>query len=177
VNGYAVDVAFQKTIEQRPHPAEAGNGELPYLSSHRAGLRFSMYHLLYVSSAVNLFTDAQLDDLLRVSRHNNSSCGVTGMLLYVGGNFIQLLEGEKEVVQATHLRIAHDPRHHGLITLLQGDCDKREFSEWSMGFKKAEKANADGVAGYSDFLQGNGDEPAHRSAAMKLFFYFKNNNH
>jgi hypothetical protein len=135
-----------------------------------------MYHLLYVSSAVNLFTDAQLEELLKVSRHNNGSCGVTGLLLYVGGNFIQLLEGEKEVVQATHLRIANDPRHHGLITLLQGECEKREFPEWSMGFKKVEQANAEEVPGYSDFLQRDGDEPAHRSAAIKLFEYFKNNN-
>jgi hypothetical protein len=135
-----------------------------------------MYHLLYVSSAVNLFTNEQLEELLKVSRRNNSSCGVTGLLLYIGGNFIQLLEGDKEVVQTTHLRITNDPRHHGLITLLQGDCEKRDFTEWSMGFKKVEKAESEKMTGYSDFLSRGTDETAHRSAAIKLFEHFKESN-
>lgn len=135
-----------------------------------------MYHLLYVSSAVNLFSDRQLEELLEVSRHNNSACGVTGLLLYVGGNFIQLLEGEKEVVLATHLRIASDPRHGGLITLLEGDCSQRHFNEWSMGFKKVEGQAANQLPGYSDFLQKGVDEKTQRTAAIKLFEYFRKNN-
>jgi hypothetical protein len=136
-----------------------------------------MYHLLYVSSAVNLFSDRQLEELLEVSRTNNSSRGVTGLLLYVGGNFIQMLEGEKEVVLATHMRIANDPRHRGLITLLQGDCAKREFHDWSMGFKKVDGPEAAQAPGYSDFLNKGPDPTEQRSAAIKLFEYFRQNNH
>jgi len=135
-----------------------------------------MYHLIYLSSAVNLFSDRQLEELLEVSRQNNGSSGITGLLLYVGGNFIQLLEGEKEVVLTTHRRIANDPRHRGLITLLQGDCAKRDFNEWSMGFKKVEGPDAEKTPGYSDFLRKGTDETAQRSVAIKLFEYFKKNN-
>jgi hypothetical protein len=135
-----------------------------------------MYHLLNVSSAVNLFTDPQLEELLKVSRHNNESQGVTGLLLYIGGNFIQLLEGEKEMVLAAHLRIANDPRHRGMITLLQGDCEKRDFSEWSMGFKKVAGSDAEKAPGYSDFLRQDADLSTQRSAAMKLFEHFKRDN-
>jgi hypothetical protein len=132
-----------------------------------------MYHLVYVSSAVNLFSDAQLGSLLEVSRRNNSSCGVTGLLLYIGGNFIQVLEGDQEIVLATHLRIANDPRHRGMITLLQGECEHRDFDEWSMGFKKVEAGDVETTAGYSDFLRQGVDASARRSAALRLLENFK----
>ena len=54
-----------------------------------------MFYTVYVSSAVDLFSDEELLKLLDVSRKNNQALDVTGMLLYKGGNFMQFLEGEK----------------------------------------------------------------------------------
>jgi len=51
--------------------------------------------LVYVSSATELFSDTQLENLLLRSRQNNSTLGITGMLLYKDGNFMQCLEGPK----------------------------------------------------------------------------------
>ena len=132
-----------------------------------------MYHLVYVSSAVNLFTDVELKELLEVSRRNNSTCGITGLLLYIDGNFIQMLEGEKEVVLATQHRITKDPRHRGLITLLQGECASRTFDQWSMGFQKVESGEAETTPGYSDFLRQGVDESTKRSAALRLLENFR----
>ena len=70
-----------------------------------------MVFLVYVSSAVKLFSDEELVQLLEASRENNSKIGVTGMLLYKEGNFMQLIEGPEESVRSLHAKISIDPRH------------------------------------------------------------------
>jgi hypothetical protein len=136
-----------------------------------------MYQFVYVSSAVNLFSDSQLADLLDASRRRNASCGVTGLLVYLNGNFIQLLEGAREDVAATRVRIETDPRHRGMITLLEGDCDGRDFENWSMAFEKLDDPTAAELPGYSDFLRRDTDESAHHSAALRLLQFFRELGH
>jgi hypothetical protein len=97
-----------------------------------------MYQLVYVSSAVRQFTDDELTDLIRVSRANNAHWGITGMMLYSGGNFIQALEGPEAAVRALETRIGQDPRHRGMIVLLDGPIAARQFPEWTMGFRRME---------------------------------------
>jgi hypothetical protein len=135
-----------------------------------------MYLLVYVSSAVNLFSDDELAELLEKSRKNNHRLGITGILLYKDGNFMQFLEGPKEAVVSLAAKIKDDPRHHGLIVLLQEEHEEREFEEWSMGFKKLDSDMALGVSGYSEFL----DLPltseqflTNPSRSLKLLFSFK----
>jgi hypothetical protein len=135
-----------------------------------------MYQFVYVSSAVTPFTDEQLARLLEVSRRRNAECDVTGLLLYLSGNFIQLLEGAKKDVVSTYSRIQADPSHRGLITLLDADADEREFPEWSMGFEKVEGPAAERLPGYSDFLKQETDKSAHRSAALRLLQFFRDLN-
>lgn len=65
---------------------------------------FFMIQLIYVSSAVNLMSEDELLDLLAQSSQRNKRKGVTGLLLYAGGNFIQVLEGEQsDVRRSIHL--------------------------------------------------------------------------
>jgi hypothetical protein len=132
-----------------------------------------MHQFVYVSSAINLFSDAQLAELLEVSRRRNTANNVTGLLIYAHGNFIQLLEGVKEDVTATRTRIESDPRHRGMITLLEGECDKREFEDWSMAFEKLDDPTAAELPGYSDFLRRDTDAASHRSAALRLLQFFR----
>jgi hypothetical protein len=160
----------------RPTLADASFGSSPYLRHDAATLLLLVYHLIYVSSAVNLFSHEELRELLEVSRRNNGPRGVTGLLLYIDGNFIQALEGERADVLDTHRRIANDPRHCGLITLLQGEVEKRDFSEWSMGFQRVDKNSGAAVPGYSDFLAQKADPEKQSSSALKLLSHFKSIN-
>jgi len=114
-----------------------------------------LFYLVYVSSAVKLFSASELVELLTKSRARNSEAGVTGMLLYKDGNFMQVLEGEKEAVLSLHTKILNDPRHRGLITLLQGELEEREFSDWSMAFRDMSKADGLSMSGYSAFLNSS----------------------
>ncbi len=88
----------------------------------------------YVSSATRLLSTAELGDLLASCRRNNATFGVTGALLYQGGNFMQVLEGDHGVVHDLYAMIAADSRHHDLIVLVRGETDVRQFEHWSMAF-------------------------------------------
>ena len=111
----------------------------------------SLFQLAYVSSAIRPFSDAELEELLEKSRRNNKATGVTGMLLYKDGNFMQFLEGSKQAVMASMTKIKADPRHRGVIVLIQDSQGKRDFAEWSMGFKKID-SSVERAPGHSDFL-------------------------
>ena len=111
-----------------------------------------MYMLVYVSSAVDLFTDDELKKLLEKSRKNNSALGITGMLLYKEGNFMQFLEGPKQAVADLVTKIKADPRHRGVLLLLQEEHAHREFEQWAMAFKKLDPDSSVDAEGYSEFL-------------------------
>lgn len=111
-----------------------------------------MIYLVYISSATKLFTEAELLDLLQKARANNERDGITGMLLYSNGNFIQVIEGEETAVSSLHKRILSDPRHTRIITLLQRPLTKRMFAEWSMGFRNLDLTSEERPAGFTHFL-------------------------
>jgi hypothetical protein len=111
-----------------------------------------MFQLVYISSAVDPFSTAELLDLLAGCREDNARAGVTGMLLYKDGNFMQVLEGDEDAVRATHARIERDPRHRGLITLLQGPSAGRHFPGWSMGLRELRSPEVISTPGFSPFL-------------------------
>jgi hypothetical protein len=134
-----------------------------------------MFTLIYVSSAVNLFSDAELIELLEKARKNNTALGITGMLLYQDGNFMQLLEGPEEAVKTLAAKIMLDPRHCGFLKLLERQTEQREFGEWKMGFKKIDK-DFTGIPGYSDFLNVPFSSDTYKetpSKALKLMLNFK----
>ena len=110
-------------------------------------------YLTYSSSAVQRFSQAELKKLLEISRHNNSLRGVTGMLLYREGQFLQYLEGPRETVNDTFERIKKDDRHYGSQIVAQGPLPGRIFPEWSMGYKSLAGVRSRNTPGYSECLQ------------------------
>ena len=132
--------------------------------------------LIYVSSASLLFSQDDLLHLLQTSRVNNTRAGITGMLLYKGGNFMQAIEGEEGAIERLHAKIATDPRHHGVFTLLDRRLEHREFPGWSMGFPNLADPAVACLPGYSDFLHlpsHRGDQPVPSSQALKLLQVFR----
>ncbi len=111
-----------------------------------------MYRLVYFSSATQAFDKKDLVELLTQSRINNKSLGVTGMLLYKEGDFMQILEGEKAVVLQLLEKIKKDKRHNSLIVVLEEEADDSVFSEWSMGFRDMEDASLEGIEGYNRLM-------------------------
>ena len=111
-----------------------------------------MIHLVYTSKSVRQFSKDELVKLLAKSRQNNEKLGVTGMLLYQGGDFMQALEGDEEKVRALSARIALDPRHVNFTTLMDAQSEEREFPDWSMGFQNLDQLDLRELPGYTTFL-------------------------
>ena len=115
--------------------------------------------LVYVSAATELLDDAALAALLAQSRAHNATDGITGMLLYTDGSFIQVLEGPPDAVRACYARIQLDGRHTRVTTVFEEEGDGRDFAEWTMGFLNGSAVPAEAVAGFTAFL-ARGTAPA-----------------
>ena len=111
-----------------------------------------LFRLAYVSTASKLFDSAELREMLKESNVRNKEAGITGMLLYKDGQFMQVLEGTLEAVTATFSRISRDPRHHGIMVLLKGAVQERRFPGWSMAFRDLNQPEDQGITAFSKFL-------------------------
>ena len=98
------------------------------------GEETTLYELVYASLATHAMTEAELRDLLRSARETNRRHGITGMLVYHGMEFLQLIEGERETVRRLIANIERDPRHEHLDVIWEGPVRRRSFQQWSMGF-------------------------------------------
>jgi hypothetical protein len=100
----------------------------------------AIFQLIYVSSLVN--RDPKIvTGILEASLRNNKKNDITGMMLYVDGDIIQALEGEKNAVMDTFSRIMVDMRHVGIIVLDEVENCQRDFGTWSMGYRQLNKAD------------------------------------
>jgi hypothetical protein len=136
-----------------------------------------MFQLVYVSSSVKPFSNEELLQLLVKARQNNEKLGISGMLLYKDGDFMQALEGDEAKVRSLSAKIATDPRHKVVYTVLQGPCAEREFPDWSMGFRDLSLVDPREVPGYSTFLDSPLRAAAFKESAAacrKLLLLFKN---
>lgn len=91
--------------------------------------------LLYVSSAVRLLNFEEIGHLLKRARERNREYGITGVLLYDGGNFMQYLEGPKENLDIIYRIIEEDKQHTGIILLSREAIEDRQFGDWSMAYQ------------------------------------------
>jgi Sensors of blue-light using FAD len=134
-----------------------------------------MYQLIYVSSARELFSKEELLSILKKSRENNTRVGVTGLLLYKEGNIMQLLEGEKTVVDRIFNRVSEDDRHFNVITLFRGEVPEREFPDWSMGFHDLMSDHVRQTPGFNEFLNTplKPEEFSNPSRTTRLLRMFK----
>lgn len=94
--------------------------------------------IVYVSSAVRLLGLEEISRILERARARNREYGVTGILLYIGGNFMQYLEGPGESLDVIYKIIEEDPHHSGLIQISREAIDNRQFDNWSMAFQTRE---------------------------------------
>lgn len=100
-----------------------------------------IHQLLYTSRETYPLRADDLIRLLLSSRERNRRADVTGVLLYRGGWFMQLLEGSEAEVRALCAHIADDPRHADVERLLWRPCDARLMQGWSMGYADAPTAD------------------------------------
>ncbi|GAA2743285.1 hypothetical protein GCM10009868_16430 [Terrabacter aerolatus] len=113
-----------------------------------------MLSLTYFSTATTPLDADDLRELLERTRSRNASVGLTGLLLYADGSFVQTLEGPDDVVEETFARISRDTRHRSVSVALHEQVDERHFPDWSMGFRELSDEQTRSVPGFNDYLDG-----------------------
>lgn len=97
-----------------------------------------MISVIYISNATGPLGLPELDAILAQSRRNNARDGVIGMLAFMDGSFIQAVEGEEAVVDPLLERIRADERHRDYVVIARYPIDRRQFPDWSMGFRRCD---------------------------------------
>lgn len=95
-----------------------------------------IFQLRYISTLGDGVGVDEVPRILEAARRINRRNGVTGLLLFNGERFLQLLEGEEQVVRETFDRIAADPRHRGIAILGTTTSDRRAFADWDMAYEE-----------------------------------------
>lgn len=124
-----------------------------------------------MSRQSHILTEEGFHLLLNHCRRNNSERNVTGLLVSYRGIFIQYIEGDPAIVDALFEKIKKDPRHHEVVELDSGLQERRQFSNWSMAFKKLDDEGAKKMLGYKEFskeeiFMGGREETNHHATAL-----------
>lgn len=96
-----------------------------------------LFRLIYYSENHLGSTDGKmipdLNAIMDASNRNNEQAGITGALIFDSLWFLQILEGDRDVVAATLRRISHDKRHDNVTVMDAREIDQRQFGNWWMG--------------------------------------------
>lgn len=108
-----------------------------------------LVRLLYASRAVDTHPDV-IHDILSQSRQFNPSCGITGILCYGGGIFLQAIEGGRNAISDLYGHIQKDPRHKDVVLLRYEEITERRFAGWTMGQVNVARINPTLLLKYSE---------------------------
>jgi hypothetical protein len=108
-----------------------------------------LVRLLYCSRAVDSSAEA-IESILAQSRQHNAITGITGILCYGEGIFLQCIEGGRMQVSELFGTIQADPRHKDVALLLYEEIFERRFAGWSMGQVNATRLNQSVLLKYSE---------------------------
>jgi hypothetical protein len=109
-----------------------------------------LVRLMYASRAVAAVDQEELLAILRKSKANNPQAGITGVLCFSDGIFIQVLEGGRNAVNRLYNRIATDSRHGDVVLLSYEEIAERRFAGWSMGQVNMARLNPALLLKYSE---------------------------
>ncbi|MBS0316153.1 MAG: BLUF domain-containing protein [Proteobacteria bacterium] len=108
-----------------------------------------LVRLLYTSRAVDA-SPAAIEAILASARQHNPDGGITGILCYGSGVFLQAIEGGRMQVNELYGQIQRDPRHKDVMLLEYEEILERRFGGWTMGQVNLSQINANILMKYSE---------------------------
>ena len=127
-----------------------------------------LIQLTYASRASRVISTDDLDGILQASQRNNARVGVTGMLCFANGIFLQQLEGDRSEVNRLYHRILGDARHRDPEVLDVHEISSRRFASWDMGSLAPIAANRHIFLKYS--RNASFDPYGMSSSSLRAFF-------
>ena len=92
----------------------------------------SLTSVTYTSLARPDLQSSELEEIHNSSRKNNSADGITGLLIYNGTHFLQIIEGGEAAIERLVDRLRTDARHKGFEIRDKRRIDARSFPDWTM---------------------------------------------
>ena len=112
----------------------------------------ALINLIYASQATECFHEHEIPDLLQQLRIANAKQEITGMILYICGSFVQVIEGQPEMVDAVFSRIRSDKRHAEITLIARESIPERAFEGWTMMHKALDPVEAGELIGEIDYF-------------------------
>ena len=130
--------------------------------------------LIYVSTPEKSFSEEELDNLLTEARKTNQELEITGILLYTGSNFFQVLEGKESDIGFVFEKIKSNPKHSDIVVILKEAISKRSFEEWNMAYTRVSPDEIRDIVGYQDIDNLSSSLPLfEESKARKILSAFQ----
>jgi hypothetical protein len=114
-----------------------------------------LVRLLYVSRLIPNGSTDTIDQILTESRQHNPALGITGILVYGDGLFLQAIEGGRQHVSELYNHISRDKRHTDVVLLHYEEITERRFGSWTMGQVNLAKVNTSVLLKYSETAELN----------------------
>ena len=111
-----------------------------------------LVRLIYASRAMDPKPEV-IEEILAQSRQFNPATGITGILCYGGGIFLQALEGGRMAVSELYGHIQKDARHKDVVLLHYEEIAVRRFGGWTMGQVNVERINTNILLKYAERVE------------------------
>jgi hypothetical protein len=113
----------------------------------------------YTSLARLDLTADDIEAIHRTAREVNALEGITGLLVFNGTHFLQIVEGAPQAVDELIERLRRDPRHNGIEIRDQREIVERSFPDWSMELVRVSASYFEAKETVSERLPGSVAEP------------------
>jgi len=100
--------------------------------NHLSGTIAVLTTLIYKSQLNPSCKSLSLLALVEKAKQSNTLLDVTGILLFNGSDFLQILEGSEEVIETLFARISKDKRHDSVVELMRDYGPRRRFENVGM---------------------------------------------
>ena len=114
------------------------------LIARRYDVPVELKALTYTSWARPGIVRADVDAIISSSQVNNPLDGITGVLIFNGSAFMQILEGSEAAVDDLAGRLTSDPRHSHVLVRDEGLIGVRTFPDWSMAYVRLNDGKFEG---------------------------------
>jgi hypothetical protein len=109
--------------------------------------------LIYTSKAQANIQSSEVSGIIAASRTNNPLDGITGLLVFNGASFLQIIEGSESAVDDLAMRLRGDPRHCDMRIHEHSLIGERTFPGWSMAYLKLENGTFIGEEAVADAVK------------------------
>jgi len=113
----------------------------------------ALHRTVYMSTAVGVLRAEELDRIYLRAQSANAGAGITGLMLFYEGVFLQVLEGPHAGVTGLLEKIRRDRRHSNLVVLESGPVAARSFAQSPMHFIAARNLSAGEKQAFSELRQ------------------------